>query len=122
MFQHLEQLSPETLRVYAACLEHRRRFGEWPSTRQVVALATSECASVGAALVLTRYELLAADGRVVPLGDSDTPPAIVHDAQTIRAILARGLPAAELRSPQGKRMLKSKLSSWASAWELVPRP
>jgi hypothetical protein len=61
----------------------------------------------------------AEDGVVVPLGGDRAiqPPAIVHDAQTLHAILARGLPTAILKSPQGKVMKHYKLEQWADAWE-----
>ena len=115
----LDKFTPGTLRVYAAALEHRRVHGHWPNTEQVLALAEAEGASVGATLVLTRYELLAEDGTVVPLGGDRAmhPPAIVHDAQTLHAILARGLATAILKSPQGKVMKHYKLEQWADAWE-----
>ncbi len=42
----------------------------------------------------------------------------MHDAQTLHAILARGLPTTILKSPQGKVMKHYKLEQWADAWEL----
>ena len=118
---YLDRLSPATLRVYAAALEHRRTTGEPPSTELVVQMARAEGASVGAVLVLARYELLAADGKTpVPLGDYGWP-GVVEDVETIYAIFSRGLPAAELVTPTGKTMEPRKLDGWAQAWEIQAR-
>jgi hypothetical protein len=119
---YLDRLSPATLRVYATALEHRRTTGEPPSTELVVNMARAEGASVGAVLVLTRYELLAPNGKsAVPLGDFGWPPGVVEDVETIYAILSRGLPAAEIVTPAGKTMEPRKLDGWAQAWEIQGR-
>lgn len=117
----LERLPPEVWRVYAAALAHRRSLGEWPSAEAIVALAKAEGASPGAALVLTRFELLAADGSVVPLdGYADlTPAAVVPDAATGWAILVTDRHVfATLRAPEGYVIRQTRLRDWIDAREI----
>jgi hypothetical protein len=117
----LEKVGPEALRVYAAALEHRRAFGEWPSAEVVAELARREGASVGASLVLTRYELPSETGNPVRL-DGEGPflgPAVVRDAETLWAIAARGgTPVVRLVAHYGKTIPRHQVEQWARAWEM----
>jgi hypothetical protein len=117
----LEKVGPEALRVYAAALEHRRSFGSWPSAGVVAELARREGASVGASLVLTRYELLSETGQPVRL-DGEGPflgPAIVHDAETLWAIAARGgTPVVRLVAHYGRPIPRHEVQQWARAWDM----
>lgn len=115
----LDKMSPETMRVFAAALEHRNQFREKPSAQQVIDLAEAEGASVGACLALVRYELLSADGEVVPLRGPayEQPPAVLSDAETIYAVLCYGRPGVILETPQRKRFRFDLLPGLAKAWE-----
>jgi hypothetical protein len=117
----LEKVGPEALRVYAAAMEHRRSFGSWPSASVVAELARREGASVGASLVLTRYELFSETGLPVRLDGEGLflGPAIVHDAQTLWAIAARGgTPAVRLVAYYGKPIPRHTIQAWARAWDM----
>lgn len=120
MFHHLGLLSPELIRVYAASLEHRRSFGEPPSADVVRALAREEGASEGAALVLCRWEALSEDDRAIPLGVAWGWRAVVHDRETLFAILATDrMPRVPLRLFDGRpvpnRMIRTYADGWAEA-------
>ena len=114
----LDQMTPETVRSFATALQHRRARGDWPSTDELRRIAEEHGASVGALLVLTRYELLAADGSTVPLSGDRVfyPPAVVSDNDTVKAILMRGLPVARLKSSDGARIPNRVLSAWKDRW------
>jgi len=120
VIHYLGQLSPEVIRVYAAALEHRRSFGEPPSADVVRRLAREEGASEGAALVLCRWEALSEHGTAISLAVADRWRVIVHDRETLLAILAtERLPRATLRLFDGRgvpnRMIRTYAEGWAEA-------
>jgi hypothetical protein len=85
----------------------------------VAELARREGASVGASLVLTRYELLAQDGRAVSLGGDPmyAPAAVVPDVETLWAILLREKPRVRLVGPDGAPIWTQDILRRAQAWE-----
>jgi hypothetical protein len=99
VFHHLGQLSPGTIRVYAAAIEHRRSFGEPPSADVVRALAREEGASEGAALVLCRW-------------------VVVHDRETLVAIICTDrLPRARVFLADGRPLPNRMLRTYADGWD-----
>lgn len=123
----LDKLSPATLTVYAVAMKHRVELGDWPGADAIVELAEAEGANSDAVLVLTRYELPAADGRggYVKLRggcqDSDSH-VVVKDAETMRAIMSTGWGVqAIMKSPQGKVIRFDKLRQWVGTWETCDR-
>jgi len=122
-----DKLSPEVWTVYAIALGHKNRLGEWPSAEFIQKLAAAEDANPDAVLVLTRFELPAADagGGFVKLRGgcrAMDSHVIVRDAETMRAILSTGWAVtATMRTPHGALIQFRKLKSWASAWELQAR-
>lgn len=87
----LRRLSPGTWHAYADALAMQRALGgRWPEAETVARLATEAGGDVGAALVLTRFELPAADGSGahVPLGGCRDlhPPALVATDETALAL------------------------------------
>lgn len=121
-----DRLSPKVWTVYAVASEHRRRLGDWPSAEVICKLAESEGANPDAALVITRFELPAAEGGgFVKLRDWNKvldSHVIVRDAETMRAILSTGWGVtATMKTPQGALIRFSKLNEWVSAWELMER-
>lgn len=118
----LDRLSPATLTTYAVALQHRAELGDWPGAEAIVKLAESQGANVDAVLVLTRYELPAADGGgYVKLrgGCADVDShVVVRDVETMHAIMSTGWGVqAIMKSPQGKVIRYEKLRHWISAWE-----
>lgn len=114
MFLHL--ISPGTLRGYASCLEYRRDLGEDPEPEFVAEIARREGGNWTAMLVLARWKLLDAEGRVVPLNGipNCNPAAVVPDAETAWAILSTGRrPSVRLVSPRGRDIPERGLAYWA---------
>lgn len=112
----LDQLSPATIRAYATCLEHRREFGEPPTADEAMAISAREGGNPTAVIVLTRWELFAGDGRLIPLNGVPThcPTVIVPDAETAWAILSVGrTPTVCMTSRHGNELQRTQLSHWA---------
>jgi hypothetical protein len=119
VFHHLGQLSPGTIRVYAAAIEHRRSFGEPPSADVVRALAREEGASEGAALVLCRWEAISQHGRAISLAMQDPGwHVVVHDRETLVAIICTDrLPRARVFLADGRPLPNRMLRTYADGWD-----
>lgn len=122
-----DKLSPEVWTVYAVASEHRRRLGEWPSAEVIRKLAEAQGANPDAVLVLTRFELPAADGSggFVKLRGgcrAIDSHVVIRDAETMRAILSTGWAVtATMKTPDGALIQFRKLDHWVSAWETMER-
>ena len=122
-----DKLSPEVWTVYAVAMGHRNQLGEWPSADFIVKLAEAEGANADAVLVLTRYELPAADGRggyVKLRGGCRAMDShvVVKDSETMRAIMSTGWGvSAIMKDPRGSEIQFRKLRQWVGAWETGER-
>ena len=122
-----DRVSPDVWAVYAIASEHRRRLGDWPCAEVIQELAEAHGANADAALVLTRYELPAADGRggfVKLRGGCRAMDShvVVKDAETMRAIMSTGWGvSAVMKDPSGSMMQLRKFAQWVSAWETIER-
>lgn len=114
----MRSLRPETLRVQAACEEHRARLGELPSAEVVLALAAHEGADPDACLALVRYELRDRQGRIWSL-DMRGPSVVLTNVEVVRAVLKhRREPKAALLFPHGRYVKRGHLELVLKAWEM----
>ncbi len=76
---------------------------------------------MGASLLLTRYELPCEIGQPVRLDGEDffLGPIVVHDAETLWAIAARGgTPAVRLIAHYRRPIPRRAVQEWARAWDM----
>ena len=116
----LPRLGPEVLRVYAACVAFEEAHGDRPSAEVVVELAKEEGASVGACLVMVRWELFDREGNPCPLEGVRVfyGPVVVEDAETCIALEIRSGLGISLRleKPGGTRVNKHDLIAFTDLW------